>query len=61
MVKGLEQRPRNLEVPNLSPPGARSFFYSSSFNGRVSLIRSLKRDVSLLLFLFSNNTLSCVA
>ena len=40
----------NLEVPSLYPPGARAFF-SSSINGRVYIIRSLKRGASLLFFL----------
>ena len=31
----LEQRPPNLEVASLNPPGAWAFFSSSSFNGSV--------------------------
>ena len=48
-AKWLEQRPHNLEVPSSNPPGARAFF-SSPIDGRVSLIRSLKRGTSLLFF-----------
>ena len=50
VTKRLERLSRNLEVPSLNPHGARAFF-SSNVNGRVSSIRSLKRDASLLFFL----------
>ena len=50
VAKWLERQSHNLEVPSLNPPGARAFF-SSSINGRVSLIRSLKIGASLLYFL----------
>ena len=46
----VEQRPHNLEVSSLNQPGTGAFF-SSPIDGRVSLIRSLKRDASLLFFL----------
>ena len=53
VAKWLDQRPRNLEVPSSNPPGAWAFSSSSSsINGRVFLIRSLKRGASLLCFLF---------
>ena len=50
--KWLERQPRYLEVPRSNPPGAFFIFSSSSINGIVSLIRSLKRGASLLVFLF---------
>ena len=51
VAKGLELErwSRNLEVPSSNPHDVRAFF-STSFNGRVSLIRSLKRVASLLFF-----------
>ena len=45
VAKWLDQRSSNIEGPSSNPPGARAI------NDRVSLIRSLKRGVSLLLFL----------
>ena len=53
VAKWLDQRPCNLEVLSSNPTGARAFSSSSSsINGRVFLIRSLKRGASLLCFLF---------
>ena len=50
LAKWLKRQSHILEVPSLNPLGARLFF-SSSTNGRVSLIRSLKIGASLLYFL----------
>ena len=49
--KCLERRSYNLKAPSSDPLGAKVFF-SSSINGRVSLIRALKRGGSLFFFLF---------
>ena len=56
VAKWLERWPHYLEVPSLNLPGARSFF-SSSIDGRVSLIRYLKRCAS---YFYYYNNLSCV-
>ena len=50
MAKWLERQSHNLEVLSLNPPGAKAFF-TSSINGRVSLIRFLKRGI-FAIFLF---------
>ena len=57
VAKWLERLSRNQEVPSTNPLGTRAFL-SNSINGRVSLIRYLKKGASLLLFLFPIITLA---
>ena len=61
VAKWLELWPHKFEVPSSNPPGAKAFFSSSSINGRVSLIRFLKRVASLLFFLFPMTPLAVLS